>query len=195
VQKARGGDTLFVDGNRNTYGSVFNHATHVDSLGMDSSCARCHHMNMPQDKQSGCWECHRFMYSSADVFDHSWHSSQAGAAIRCEGCHTPGLQRTKESAKTCKECHNDLIVEGSPIKVEQFQAPSYTDAMHGVCADCHRERANADSLQVASSRCPACHVTPDMGYLQTEAQAIRGHRDVRPVVVPVISNQSEKTPG
>ena len=194
AQKARGGDTLYVDGNRNAYGSVFDHVAHVDSLGQDSSCDRCHHMNLPQDKQSGCWECHRFMYTPTDVFDHDWHSAIDGAGIRCDDCHTPGVQRTKESAHTCEECHADLMVAGSPIKVERFAAPSYVDAMHGTCAACHRERANRDSLQVATFRCPTCHVSPNMDYLRAEAQAVRGHREVRPVVVPAITLETEETP-
>ena len=38
--KARGGDQLFIEGNRDWFGTQFDHAKHVDSLGHKESCVR-----------------------------------------------------------------------------------------------------------------------------------------------------------
>ena len=51
VTKARGGDTLFIDGNKDFYGVSFDHKAHE---GLVANCANCHHMNKPGDKATGC---------------------------------------------------------------------------------------------------------------------------------------------
>ncbi|MCP4705343.1 MAG: Ni/Fe-hydrogenase cytochrome b subunit, partial [candidate division Zixibacteria bacterium] len=104
VEKARGEQILFIDGNRDGYGVSFNHQSHIDSLGYKDSCSICHHMNVPLDKNSGCWQCHEYMYSKSNVFDHDWHSSKIGANITCSTCHPINEIKIKETAKKCIDC-------------------------------------------------------------------------------------------
>jgi Ni/Fe-hydrogenase subunit HybB-like protein len=182
--KARGGDTLYIDGNRDAYGATFNHARHIDSLGQKESCRKCHHMNEPMDEQSGCYECHRSMYATTAAFDHDWHGSPEGGNIKCDICHTPGEERTDQSAKKCSDCHADLTVDGAPVQVDDYVAPSYVDAMHSLCVKCHEDRAAADTTLAAIRLCPTCHVSPSVDYLKADMRdRLPGHQS-RPVMMP-----------
>ncbi|MFH1372200.1 MAG: NrfD/PsrC family molybdoenzyme membrane anchor subunit [bacterium] len=169
AQKARGGDTLFIDGNHDSFGTLFNHAGHVDSLGQKESCVKCHHMNVPLDKQSGCWECHRSMYTAVNVFRHDWHSSPDGAVIACDVCHEPSQERQKASAVKCRKCHIDLFADSTADTLDTYLAVSYVDAMHLLCVTCHRERVVADTNRAAQAQCPTCHAGSSPDYLRTEA--------------------------
>jgi len=81
VKKARGRDTLLIDGNRDGYGVRFAHKFHSDSIKIE--CYTCHHLNKPLDKNTECYECHNEMYIESDVFKHDWHSSKKGANLDC----------------------------------------------------------------------------------------------------------------
>jgi len=195
VEKARGGDTLYIDGNHDTYGTSFKHALHVDSLGQKQSCAICHHMNMPLDEQSGCWECHRNMYTPTDVFGHDWHANPEGGRLACNQCHTENQERSEANAKKCDQCHTDLIPAAATIKVDSYSAPAYVDAMHELCVTCHRERAAADTTRAAMALCTACHADAPSGYLKAEIMeelpAVRSH----PVILPEQSVAEPQTQG
>jgi len=184
VRHARGGDTLFVDGNLDKYGVRFDHARHVDSVVSRDSCALCHHMNMPLDRQSGCWQCHRYMYSPSDAFKHDWHSDPDGAALACDRCHPKGQRKEAATAATCDRCHLDLIPAGAAIKVDNYIAPSYTDAMHILCVECHKKKAAelADKKELA--RCPACHDDTAPRYLKDSVQPGIAERSYNRVIVP-----------
>ncbi len=184
AQKARGGDTLFIDGNRDAFGVLFGHAIHVDSLGRNQSCTKCHHMNMPLDQQSGCWECHRAMYTAIDVFDHDWHSGVDGADIACNLCHTPEQEREKASAKKCRDCHLDLYSDTAFVLADSHLAPSYVDAMHRQCIDCHRERAQADTTRLAMTLCPTCHAAGPGEYINADIRDQLPIPDSKHVVMP-----------
>jgi len=168
VHKARGGDTLYIDGNHDNYGVVFYHARHIDTLGQLQACVKCHHMNMPLDQQSGCWECHSQMYRANDAFRHDWHASANGANIACHQCHPDGQEKKKASAKKCDQCHIDLIPGGAVIKVENYMAPSYTEAMHRLCIDCHQQYASQMKERERLTLCSACHQTAPPQYLQPD---------------------------
>ena len=170
VMPARGGDTLFIDGNRDGYGVMFDHKGHVERIGGDKSCAACHHMNMPRDKNSRCADCHYNMYSSADAFRHDWHASRAGANLACLDCHTGGVEKTAASAKKCEDCHLDLTVANATIKINSYQASAYTDAFHKLCVDCHRETDVKEKRTKAIGVCSACHSRAPADYLKLELQ-------------------------
>jgi len=175
AQKARGGDVLFIDGNHDGYGVMFKHTDHEQRLGKELSCVDCHHMNMPMDRQSGCYECHRSMYLPTDVFNHDWHSSSYGANIACGQCHQAGVERSAQSAKKCDACHTDLIPEGAKIKIKGNMAPSYTDAMHAMCLNCHTQRAAEVAERINLTLCTTCHATAPPEYLKTDiAKSLKG---------------------
>ncbi|MCD6250244.1 MAG: polysulfide reductase NrfD [candidate division Zixibacteria bacterium] len=155
-QKSLGGDTLFIDGNRDNYGVNFDHKAHVIR---DSSCVLCHHMNQPNDKQSGCYTCHLDMYQRTDAFKHDWHANPTGANISCTECHAVDQERLASTAKACDQCHKDLIPPGATITVDKYMAPSYTDAMHFLCVDCHKQKAVELADKSNLALCATCHTS------------------------------------
>jgi Ni/Fe-hydrogenase subunit HybB-like protein len=157
VGKARGWNEMWIDGNLDGFGTSFAHQKHFARGGGDStSCAICHHANLPHDRFTGCYQCHRDMYSATDAFRHNWHASPAGAALRCFDCHRLGEVKSAATAKSCSQCHQDLKPSGVVIAVKNNQAASYTEAMHGLCLGCHKEQAAA--LNKADlARCGNCH--------------------------------------
>jgi Ni/Fe-hydrogenase subunit HybB-like protein len=157
--RARGGDTLVVDGNLDGYGVAFAHDKHVETTGGKDKCVVCHHMNLPGDKQSGCYQCHGQMYTSQDAFRHDWHADPNGAKLACVQCHTPGDERNAKSAKQCKDCHSDLIPAGAAVVVDNYYAPPYADAMHRLCVTCHQQKATEIEGKQALAQCASCHGT------------------------------------
>ncbi|MBN2227708.1 MAG: polysulfide reductase NrfD [candidate division Zixibacteria bacterium] len=190
--KARGGATLFIDGNRDGYGVVFAHDDHAKRLGGDSACVQCHHSNVPMDKQSGCHECHRNMYVNADVFRHDWHAAPAGGNLTCNACHQADRQRTAETAVACDHCHKDMVPTGATITLEQYLAPSYANALHGMCIACHQEQARVLAEKPDLGRCASCHTLDDVPmYLPDDV--ITAYRDTmyNHVVLPQSNSQTD----
>ena len=156
VVKARGGDALIINANRNFDLVVFKHKMHEEKLGGDQSCDACHHMNIPGDQQSGCWQCHSDMNKATDAFRHDWHGSPQGANLSCADCHNLEQPKSADNAKDCNDCHKTLFPAGATIKVENYMACGYVDAMHGSCVKCHEEKALVlDKPQL--TLCTNCH--------------------------------------
>jgi class III cytochrome C family protein len=186
VMKAHGGDTLFVNGNRDTYGVSFAHEEHIKRLGEKESCVLCHHMNLPLDEQSGCHSCHSMMYTPADAFRHDWHSSPDGGNLECGACHQENLPRTAETAKQCKDCHKDLFPAGTLVDVGHYEARSYTDAMHGQCMSCHQEKSLTLAGKENLAQCVTCHKTDMPDYLPPEIEIHFRDTTFNHVAVPSI---------
>jgi Ni/Fe-hydrogenase subunit HybB-like protein len=147
---------LYLDADLTGYGVAFYHQREIERNGGEKSCVLCHHMNMPRDKNSGCYECHRDMYLPADSFRHDWHASPSGANLACVQCHARGRTRSTQNVKPCADCHKDLIPAGATIKIKAYVAPSYVDAMHELCIGCHTKVAEQQNKpQVA--QCAECH--------------------------------------
>ena len=156
ARPARGGDVLWIDGNRDGYGSSFTHAHHVELYGNRKSCPMCHHANVPRDLNSQCSDCHRDMYQPASMFRHGWHASPTGAKLACVECHALGQTRSALTAKACTGCHKDLKATGATIALKQHTAPSYANAMHLSCVGCHQKVA-AEKNKPEIARCAGCH--------------------------------------
>jgi Ni/Fe-hydrogenase subunit HybB-like protein len=156
VHRAVGGETLWIDGNRNGYGVSFPHEEMQKRLGGKESCVKCHHMNLPRDRNSGCWECHSDMYLASDASRHDWHASPAGGRVACVECHQAGQPRSAATAKACNGCHKDLIPAGATMRVRQYQAVSYVQAMHELCIGCHTQLAKQEG-KPELARCTNCH--------------------------------------
>jgi Ni/Fe-hydrogenase subunit HybB-like protein len=185
VKRARGGEELFLDGNRDGYGAQFPHQMHMELL-EDRGCGACHHMNLPGDEQSGCYQCHRDMYVPTDAFGHDWHASPSGATLACYDCHSLDGDKSKQTAKNCKSCHNDLIPDRPFTVVKQYMALSYTEAMHRRCIGCHitmAEEFEDDNLP----RCQACHTgrRPIINH-PPHPHDLRSKRVVTPPVLLVV---------
>lgn len=184
VIPARGGSQLFIDGNNNKYGVVFNHQKHVDINGGEASCSNCHHMNLPLDKNSRCAECHRLMYAEADIFRHDWHASPAGANIPCRDCHEQDMKRVSSSTKDCVECHADLKVSEATVQAEGYMAPAYIDAMHDMCIKCHKQKAPELEGKERLAECGNCHTTPRPEDIKIRLRYDNLKEDVNRVVLP-----------
>ncbi len=153
-----------IDGNRNGRVSLFPHTFHVEKLGQNGSCVRCHHMNMPRDRNSACSECHRDMYAVTDIFDHSSHVAAVRGNNGCTDCHRdPEGAKGRATALACTGCHAGMLVAGSVVKppetgMEGF-ATGYMDAMHGLCVTCHEQTVAEGVVKVGEdfARCSTCH--------------------------------------
>jgi Ni/Fe-hydrogenase subunit HybB-like protein len=156
VHQARGGDVLWIDGNLDGNGVAFPHAKIARLEGGDTSCVKCHHMNFPHDRNTACARCHRDEYLASDSFRHDWHASPTGARVACYQCHPQGEARAAATAVHCDRCHKDLVPTASLIHVKQYMAPSYVDAMHGLCIACHQKLAQTDN-KPEMTRCTWCH--------------------------------------
>jgi Ni/Fe-hydrogenase subunit HybB-like protein len=155
VHAARGGESLWVDGNLDGYGVSFKHEDHAQPNGVKAPCVECHHMNLPRDRNTACSRCHSDMYLPTDAFRHAWHASPTGARLACYQCHA-GPARTAANARRCDSCHKDLVPAGSTIRVKNYQAVSYVQAMHKLCMDCHRKAA-LERHKPELARCAGCH--------------------------------------
>jgi len=191
---ARGGDTLFIDGNRDGYGVTFKHDLHESKNGEKESCVLCHHMNLPMDRQSNCTGCHRDQYSKVNAFDHDYHAGVRGANIGCHNCHDPEQNRSAESAKKCDACHKDLMPQGSQIEIKTYMAPSYVDAMHNLCIDCHARKTAELPDRPDFARCGTCHQSAPPDYLQADIREKLTGPYYNHVVLPGVKPQTEATP-
>jgi len=182
---------LMIDGGRDGNVVLFDHTGHGDRLGGDSACAMCHHLNMPFDRGTGCYECHRDMYDSTSVFDHGSHVTALGGNAGCAKCHPAGAAvKSYATATACVECHRNPAAANPIIAPppETWQdAPSYMDAMHDLCIRCHqRELAESPVRYPADlDQCRNCHDADRKYRLQQlepariggkQSTAVRVHR-------------------
>ncbi len=159
VYRASGLDTLYVNGNRDDQFVKFPHQAHINRIGKEH-CVSCHHLNLPGEKLSECWECHTGMYTNADFFQHDWHSDVEGANLRCRDCHTEGLNRSLNSAKKCTNCHKTYNFNSKVKKVSTtYEILSYTDALHNLCVSCHMKKSKEIKDKSDLARCSTCHKT------------------------------------
>ncbi len=183
---------LYLDADLTGYGVTFYHQREVERNGGEKSCVLCHHMNMPRDRDSGCYECHRDMYLPTDAFRHDWHASPTGANLACVECHAPGYARTSEHVKPCMDCHKHLVPAGATIKIKTYMAPSYVDAMHELCIGCHAKVALKEN-KPEIARCVECHKGKlnyaDAQNLLYRRRALAGRLVVLPPATP--ANHSE----
>jgi hypothetical protein len=159
---------LMIDGNRDGDYVLFDHEAHVVKQGGgDDSCVLCHHMQKPYEQVSQCSGCHSDMYLEVDIFDHSTHVEHTKGNEGCIECHTdPAADKLRETAKTCRECHQTMRPEGTRVDIAEEQqttmAPGYMGAMHEACISCHevemetRKQANGE-LSPDLTLCTHCH--------------------------------------
>jgi len=156
---------LMIDGNRNGDLVLFDHDGHKERLGDDTSCGMCHHLGMPFDRATGCFECHRDMYDSTSVFDHGSHVTALGGNAGCSECHSEEAEvKRYETATACMECHRhelsaSLII--APPQERWRAAPSYIDAMHHLCIACHHQKLeeSPERHRTGFDQCIYCHDT------------------------------------
>lgn len=157
------GDKIVIDGNRTKFAVAFDHKAHVGREGGDASCARCHHLQNPGERATGCARCHRDMYEPTSIFDHRLHESQLGRGQGCASCHVdPGAVKDAAHTKACLDCHKHMLPQSATLKPRQAPrlglAPNYVTAMHGLCISCHEERAKDARVNKPNlGQCGTCH--------------------------------------
>jgi hypothetical protein len=126
---------------------LFDHDRHIREQGKDESCAKCHHLLKPLDEATSCAECHRDMFLKTMIFDHEAHQQRQGGNKGCEKCHPQNAPKSAKTVKVCAECHTTMEVKGARISIQTKgpdrlkYAGGYADAMHGLCVNCHDEKA------------------------------------------------------
>ncbi len=159
VYRASGLDTLYINGNRDDQFVKFPHQAHMGRIGKEN-CTTCHHLNLPAERLSECWECHTGMYTRADFFQHDWHTAIDGANLKCNACHKEGLTRTVSTAKQCTSCHESYKFRSALQKAQStYHILSYTDAMHNLCVSCHMKKSKEIKDKPDLARCSTCHKT------------------------------------
>ncbi len=157
VSRASGIDSLYINGNRDDQFVKFPHQAHITRIGKEN-CTTCHHLNLPGEKLSECWQCHSSMYSRVDFFQHDWHSSVTGAGLKCGDCHKQGINRNTASAKQCTGCHKTYNFTSDINKnYKSYYTLSYTDALHNLCVSCHLREAKKLADKPYLARCSTCH--------------------------------------
>jgi hypothetical protein len=131
------------------------------------------------------------MYSASDAFRHDWHGDPDGAGLACDRCHPRGQRKKAATAAKCDDCHLDLIPTGATIKVDNYIAPSYTDALHTLCVDCHEKKAAELADKKDLARCPTCHDVESPRYLKEDMQREVAGRSYNRVVLPVKTNDND----
>jgi Ni/Fe-hydrogenase subunit HybB-like protein len=154
---------FMIDGGRDGNAVLFDHAGHGERLGSDSGCSMCHHLNMPLDCATGCYECHRDVYDSTSVFDHGSHVTALNGNAGCGECHSAGMEvKSYATSTACVECHRNQIVANpviSPPPDRWQTAPGYMDAMHSLCIECHRRAIAEPAVGYPRDldQCWSCH--------------------------------------
>jgi Ni/Fe-hydrogenase subunit HybB-like protein len=169
---------LKLNGDRDGRFVLFPHNMHIKKEGGNDSCVKCHHMNMPGETNTSCFECHRDMYGVTDIFNHPLHIKHLGGNDGCVKCHVDtSVVKNRQTAVACTKCHSDMLVAGSVIESNKEgitgYATGYKRAMHdefaqqGFCIDCHKEKATEEGRlpkgkDHALTRCDACHRDADV---------------------------------
>jgi Ni/Fe-hydrogenase subunit HybB-like protein len=175
---------LRIDGDRTGLFTVFPHADHQERLGGDSSCQTCHHMALPGDQTTPCSRCHRHMLTETDIFDHTFHMRAVADSERLQGlvppnkscavCHTGSSVNSAANAKRCLDCHDEDTnwAVDQDTATDLMHAPSYLEAMHGTCLDCHQKEALKQNRPELRD-CSTCHPTRAPGGAKSPTLAAR----------------------
>lgn len=141
-------------------------------------CMRCHHLGKPPvGGPTACSECHSEMYLTVSIFDHDLHEEKVDVTtMECSSCHEDkqdqegsfhsqpcvachkGGHTTETVYVECVDCHEEdmagLTKYGTDF--DYAAAPSYKDAMHGLCIECHEDVAETKG-DPTFAYCGTCH--------------------------------------
>lgn len=165
---------MMLDGNRNGLYVLFDHDAHKERNGGLESCFKCHHMNKPYDQATSCAACHADFFTASSTFHHKFHVEKLGGNSACGRCHKdPNKPKALENTESCESCHTNMVRRDSLVEVKLDDridlAPSYVDAMHKLCADCHKKSAfEKPELGTNLGRCATCHSATNMELLKNQ---------------------------
>lgn len=152
VKGALGWETMKIDGNRNGRSVEFTHESHQKFMEKSGEgCSVCHHLSLPDDSFSSCYECHKNMSKKSSIFDHEMHARLYRAkGTYCNECHVK--DRSRERAKKCVECHPNYTEQTESY----LNVSGYESAMYGVCITCHKKHDEKLGQQMYTE-CSFCH--------------------------------------
>jgi Ni/Fe-hydrogenase subunit HybB-like protein len=181
VRPVTGLNVLRIYGSDNSTFVDFDHQAHVDLLRKlvpteyateQDMCVSCHHLsgeiNGVSESETGtasaqetafgppsCGACHSDVYNTTSIFDHNLHETLVvpGGNESCDKCHEGG--HSASTAVACVQCH-DTMGPGEDGQPFDYIAPSYVDAMHGLCIKCHEAEAQKLDKPLLPS-CVTCH--------------------------------------
>ena len=151
---------LIINGDRDAMAVAFRHDFHKAMLGGEKSCARCHHLDRPGDRDTACNKCHEDQNLETPIFNHSFHVDKNGGNKACGKCHPDkNAPRWETTARPCQDCHTEDMRMAKSAAGQQFNhnAPSYVNAMHGMCIECHRQMKLSHKTKRALEECGTCH--------------------------------------
>lgn len=181
---------LRIDGDNGGVMTVFAHAEHQQRLGDSTSCMKCHHMSLPEDRSTPCSRCHCRMNAPTEIFDHELHMAAVAekenlsglypANFSCTQCHRRGNPKGAATAKDCLECHREDMIPPNVVVTESDLCPanSFREAMHRTCIECHKEEA----VKVEK---------PDLAECRTCHESLRSE----PVDLPITAFLGGRVPG
>jgi Ni/Fe-hydrogenase subunit HybB-like protein len=160
---------LHIDGNRNGMSTTFPHKKHheefqkVYELEEKDTCIKCHHLNLPNDKNTSCRRCHRDMEIETAMFRIENHLDRFKTEEDYQEFLARDLTDRFDTFAACMKCHNENMNGLAAYDKKGFdhRAPGFKNAMHGSCLTCHRLREQEKKEDPASPRsrgnCMFCH--------------------------------------
>ncbi len=157
VTPAKGWDVLIINGNKANYAVSFTHKDHQELLtkelgSEESACQTCHHLDQ-LGQATACSVCHADYYQPRSIFNHTIHETALGGNASCAQCHS--AEHVALSDEICQDCHEMMTAQTGQAAFNSF-APSYMDAMHGNCLECHIQEAQKQN-KPELALCTACH--------------------------------------
>lgn len=157
VKASTGWEILHIDGNQSGYAVDFPHLEHQNRIRTENSqeedCHGCHHLELPNDEVTACWECHVDFYQQISIFNHKDHQNNLGGNESCLKCHQ--ADHAKQDDQICQNCHKNMVTLNGATSFSML-VPSYKDAMHNCCLKCHEKEASEHD-RAELKLCSTCH--------------------------------------
>lgn len=160
---------LRLDANRNGMVTDFDHKKHqqefqkIYKLEEKATCAKCHHLNLPNDNNTSCRRCHQDMELSTSMFRLDNHIDRFKKEEDYQKFLAVDLTDRKQAFEACFGCHEKTMQGLKDYQKKGFShlAPGFQHAMHGSCLTCHRLREREKKEDPASPKsrgnCLFCH--------------------------------------
>jgi hypothetical protein len=156
---------LMIDGNRDGTLVLFDHESHAERMGGDRSCAVCHHLNLPLDRNTSCCECHRDMYEPTPLFDHASHVAKVNAPQLSSGSEVPlpfreglgeGCISHDSGPSPSLSPAGRGVLRQSLVSLHPVETLHVTHQQNDNCSQCHSDYADVKNIENATA-CAECH--------------------------------------
>ncbi len=204
-------DVLIIDANRSGEAVVFPHRKHQDAfqekygITKEETCARCHHLSLPNDHNSVCRSCHRDMALPTPIFDLERHLPRFEDEAQLAKFQAFDPESRDDTFAACMMCHEKTMAGLESYRKTGFsyQARGFEAAMHGECMTCHRLEEKDPADPYSTGNCLGCHRPPPKVEVNGEwvvpgrpPESLPSPEDLRrglqgPVFLPSAARQAE----